>query len=111
MPSGAAIKVEARVADSEAGLGGVAYTQVTNGTAFSKLGRFIQVRATLTPNEAGASPVLSDIRIQAAPPRPEPTYVSVGVGCAGDVVRTGVVSHIGEDPQRGAYLTVDLPAP
>ena len=53
-------------ADTEAGLGGQSFVAVSNGTAFNLTGRFIQVRVTLTPNAAGASPVLSDIRIQTA---------------------------------------------
>jgi hypothetical protein len=68
VPAGASITVEARAANTEAALGSEAYTAVSNGTAFSKSGRFIQVRVTLEPNSAGVSPVLSDIRIQTDAP-------------------------------------------
>jgi uncharacterized repeat protein (TIGR01451 family) len=57
------ITVEARAADSEAGLGSQSYVAVSNGAAFSLAGRFIQVRATLEQDEEGTSPVLSDLRI------------------------------------------------
>lgn len=62
-PAGAAVLVEARAADSEAGLGSVEYAAVTNDTPFSMTGRFIQVRVTLRPGDEDASPVLKDIRV------------------------------------------------
>jgi hypothetical protein len=65
VPAGASIKVEARAAETEAGLGSATFAEVTNGTAFSMVGRFIQVRVTLTSNAQDQSPVLSDIRIRA----------------------------------------------
>jgi streptogramin lyase len=65
VPAGASLTVEARTAESEAGLGSANYVEVTNATAFSLIGRFIQVRVTFKPNADGASPILSDIRIQA----------------------------------------------
>jgi hypothetical protein len=63
-PAGTSITVEARAADTEAGLGGESYVPVGNGVAFALTGQFIQVRVTLKPSDAGDSPVLSDIRIQ-----------------------------------------------
>ena len=66
VPPGTGLVVEARAADTEAGLGAQVYAAVANGTAFSLTGRFLQVRATLTPDAGGASPVLSDLRIQSA---------------------------------------------
>jgi hypothetical protein len=65
VPAGASLTVEARTAESEAGLGGETYVEVGNGSAFDLTGRFIQVRVTFKPNTDGASPILSDIRIQA----------------------------------------------
>jgi hypothetical protein len=62
-PAGATVLVEARAADSEAGLGSVEYAAVTNDTPFTMTGRFIQVRVTLRPGQDNASPVLQDIRI------------------------------------------------
>jgi hypothetical protein len=64
IPAGTAIVVEARAADTEAGLGGELFTEVQNGVLFSRFGRYIEVRATLKASAAGASPVLSDIRVQ-----------------------------------------------
>jgi hypothetical protein len=65
VPAGAELTVEARAADTEAGLGSQAYVAVTSGTPFDLTGRFIQVRVTFKPNTDGDSPILSDIRIQA----------------------------------------------
>ena len=65
VPAGASLTVEARAADTEAGLGSETYVAVTSGTPFDMTGRFIQVRVTFKPNSEGESPVLSDIRIQA----------------------------------------------
>ena len=64
-PSGTEIVVEARAAETEAGLGSAAYVAVTNGVDFVMVGRFIQVRATLKAAPDGTSPVLSDIRVRA----------------------------------------------
>ncbi len=64
--------MEARTADTEAGLGGETFQSVANGEFFSLFGRFIEVRATLKAAADGTSPVLSDIRIQ-------PAYVAVPV--------------------------------
>jgi streptogramin lyase len=65
VPSGASIVVEARAADSEAGLGAQSFTPVSNGGASSLAGRFIQVRVTLKAAPSGDSPVLSDLTIKA----------------------------------------------
>jgi hypothetical protein len=71
-PEGTEIVVEARTADTEAGLGGEAFQTVANDELFSLFGRFIEVRVTLKAAADGTSPVLSDIRIQ-------PAYVEVAV--------------------------------
>ena len=63
-PAGTAIVVEARAADTEAGLGGQTFETIVNGDLFSMFGRYIEVRVTLKANPSGTSPVLSDIRIQ-----------------------------------------------
>jgi hypothetical protein len=63
-PAGTAIVVEARAADTEAGLGGQTFETIVNGDLFSMFGRYIEVRVTLKASPTGASPVLSDIRIQ-----------------------------------------------
>ncbi|ANZ43476.1 hypothetical protein BBK82_41825 [Lentzea guizhouensis] len=64
VPPGTSITVEARTSNTEAGLAGETFTAVANGVTFAKTGRFIEVRATLTANAAGDSPVLSDVRIR-----------------------------------------------
>jgi hypothetical protein len=64
VPAGTSITVEARAADTEAGLPGEAYQEVTNGAAFSMTGRYIEVRATLKASPNGTSPILSDLRIE-----------------------------------------------
>jgi hypothetical protein len=71
-PQGTAIVVEARTADTEAGLGGEPFQTVANDELFSLFGRYIEVRVTLKAAADGTSPVLSDIRIQ-------PAYVEVAV--------------------------------
>ncbi|HLF75369.1 MAG TPA: hypothetical protein VI524_13525, partial [Anaerolineales bacterium] len=73
-PPGTAIVVEARAADMEAGLGGQTFQPIANGDLFSIFGRFIEVRVTLKASPEGASPVLSDIRIQ-----PHVIYVDIDI--------------------------------
>jgi DNA-binding beta-propeller fold protein YncE len=65
-PAGSAIVVEARTADTPAGLGAEVFAPVANGELFSSLGRYIEVRVTLKASPDGLSPVLSDIRVQPA---------------------------------------------
>lgn len=65
VPPGTSITVSARAADSEAALPGESFVPVGNGTQFALSGRFIEVRATLTASPSGASPILSDLRIEA----------------------------------------------
>ena len=62
-PGGTQISFEARAAANQAGLGSESFVPVSNNTAFSLTGRFIEVRATLKPNDQDVSPVLSDVRI------------------------------------------------
>jgi len=73
-PTGTAIVVEARVADTEAGLGGQQFQIISNGDLFSMSGRFIEVRVTLKASPGGVSPVLSDIRVQ-----PHVIYASIDI--------------------------------
>jgi hypothetical protein len=73
-PPGTAIVVEARSADTEAGLGGQAFQPVMNGEPFSMFGRFIEVRVTLKASPSGDSPALSDIRVQ-----PHVLYVDIDI--------------------------------
>ena len=63
-PAGTSIAVEARAGDDLATLPTLSYTPVANGGSPTGLtGRYIDVRATLTPAADGTSPVLSDLRI------------------------------------------------
>ena len=73
-PLGTAIVVEARAADTEAGLGGQTFQTIVNGDLFSMFGRYIEVRVTLKASPSGVSPVLSDIRIQ-----PHVIYVNIDI--------------------------------
>jgi Ca2+-binding RTX toxin-like protein len=85
-PAGSSITVEAKTAESLAALGSSVYAQVTNGTAFIKTGRFIQIRATMKPGEANATPILSDIRIQSSPDLdPDPHTLDVTIVGPGSV--------------------------
>ena len=63
VPDGSSILVEVRAADSEAGLGSQTFAAVSNNTAFSVTGRFLEVRVTMKPNQQNQSPVLSDLRV------------------------------------------------
>ena len=131
VPDGASLTVEARAAESEAGLGVEPYVAVSNGTAFSRTGRFIQVRVTLKPNDAAVSPVLSDLRICSAgvscsgvapapapgPSSPPPADIGVTKVDSPDPVAVGsnltytlVVSNKGPGVAHGAALSDTLPA-
>jgi DNA-binding beta-propeller fold protein YncE len=65
-PAGTSITVEARTADTEAGLAAQPFAAVGNGAPFTASGRFIEVRSTLRANSSGDSPVLSDLRVETA---------------------------------------------
>jgi hypothetical protein len=65
IPADAGFTVEARAADTEAGLGSESFAAVENGVAISIVGRIIQVRVTLLANASDESPILSDLRIMA----------------------------------------------
>jgi hypothetical protein len=63
-PAGTSITVEARTADVAANLGLQPYVEVFNGlTGIAMTGKFMQVRATLRPDSAANSPVLSDLSV------------------------------------------------
>lgn len=116
VPVGASIKVEARAADTEAGLGGVAFAEVTNATPFTMTGQFIQVRATLTSNDLKQSPVLSEIRIAAAGTPPSGADLSVTKSDSPDPVKRGktltytvMVSNQGPSDATNAVLQDTLP--
>jgi len=60
-PGDSQITVEARAADTQAGLQLVAYGPVANGGPLGLTGQFIQVKVTLEPASNGDTPVLSDL--------------------------------------------------
>ena len=66
-PESTSIEVEARAADTQAGLGGAPFVGVGNGTPLDLRGRFIEVRVTLKTSQQGVTPVLQDVRITARP--------------------------------------------
>ncbi|GGO74140.1 hypothetical protein [Bowmanella pacifica] len=67
IPAGASIDVEARAADTLAGLSLLAYTPVGNNAGgLGLLGQFLQVRTVLRPNSNDESPVLSDLTVASA---------------------------------------------
>jgi len=106
-PPGTAIKVEARAADTQVGLGSRNFKEVTNSTSFCDqgiAGQFIQVRTTLArPLAETNSPVLYDLTV---------------AGCAGCVTTTncpllihasGVETNTLRVRQTGLfYQTVDV---
>ena len=63
VPDGGSIVGEVRAADSVPGLGGELWTEITSGTPFEVMGRFLQVCVTLRPDADGTSPVLSDLEV------------------------------------------------
>lgn len=81
LPEGTSISVEARAADTEAGLSQVEWTPVANGGSLAGVvGRFLQVRATLEGvPQPFATPVLCDLSILG------------GCSAAGDLNCDGVV--------------------
>ncbi|MFI9456850.1 hypothetical protein [Amycolatopsis sp. NPDC052450] len=64
VPAGTSITVEARTSDTEAGLAAQSFAAVGNGAQFTMTGRYIEARATMKASPSGASPILSDLRIQ-----------------------------------------------
>jgi hypothetical protein len=65
-PAGSNLKVEARASDSEAGLGGETFMEVSSGVPFTLTGRFIEIRTTFTRDADAASPVLFDLTVEPA---------------------------------------------
>lgn len=67
VPAGAAVTAEVRTADTQAGLSSQAFQAVSNGTAFNKTGRFIEVKLTLNANPQNQSPVVQDVTVASTP--------------------------------------------
>ena len=67
IPTGANVTAEVRTADTQAGLSSQAFQAVSNGTAFNKTGRFIEVKLTLNANPQNQSPVVQDVTVTSTP--------------------------------------------
>lgn len=65
IPTGSGIDVQVRVADTVAGLSGLGWTSYASGDALNLIGRYAQIKATLTrPGSQGAlTPVFSDVTL------------------------------------------------
>lgn len=63
VPSGASVQVEARTADTQAGLSGLAFQTVSKGVQFAATGRFIQIQTRLSANANRDSPILFDLSV------------------------------------------------
>lgn len=63
VPAGANVTVQARSADSVAGLSGQLYQAVAKGATFAAAGRFIQIEARLAANVGRESPTLFDLTV------------------------------------------------
>ena len=111
VPPGAEIVVEARTAESRAALADEAYVPVQNGTLFDLRGRFIEVRAMLKRDSGdGASPVLSDLRIQTGPQTPVNTTPVVTAGGDATIAEGSTFTRSGSftDPDANSWsATVD----
>jgi hypothetical protein len=63
VPTGTAVIVSARSANTQAGLPALSYLPTGNGAALPLTGRFIQIQARLNGNEADVSPILFDLTV------------------------------------------------
>lgn len=63
VPAGASVQVQARAADTQAGLPVAAYQPVSKGLQFNATGRYIQVQSRLNANTNADSPILYDLSI------------------------------------------------
>ena len=112
-PAGTTITVEARTADSEAGLGAESYVAVSSGVEFALTGRFIQVRVTMEPSDDSVSPVLSDLRIEDAANEADISIdkTAPAMVTEGNSFTYGLtVSNAGPDPATNVVATDTLPA-
>jgi hypothetical protein len=87
IPADGGILVEARAADTIAGLVG-GWTSYLSGDFLGLTGQYLQIRATLTRGASGISPILSDVSVTAGGiPEPASFIIWFGfgammVGCA-----------------------------
>jgi sugar lactone lactonase YvrE len=117
VPAGTLIKVEARAAETAAGLGAEAYVEVTSGAdlAGALIGRHIEVRATLRNNtpQVVQTPVLSDLTIEGRSPNTPPVAQCADRSvCTSDGLCTGVadVNNGSFDPDGDLLTLVYNPA-
>lgn len=68
VPAGGAVIVQARAADSEAGLPSASYLPVSKAVPFAATGRYIQIQTRLNAGTAGDSPVLLDLSVASVGP-------------------------------------------
>ena len=78
VPPGTGLVVEARAADTQAGLGAEPFVEVASGVPFDLPGRYIQARVTMVAGPGDASPVLSDLRISVVGQDPAVPAMTVG---------------------------------
>ncbi len=63
VPAGGSVQVEARTADTQAGLTGANFQPVSKNVLFSATGRFIQIQTRLNANPNRDSPILFDLSV------------------------------------------------
>ena len=104
VPPGGSVQVQARTADTVAGLPLVAYTPVAKNVAFNASGRFIQIQTRMNANAAGDSPVLYDLSVQSS-------NTSCDIDADGDIdtadlalIRAGIGKPLAANDPRDATL-------
>jgi hypothetical protein len=98
------VQVQARTADTVAGLPLVPYTPVAKNVAFNASGRFIQIQTRMNANAAGDSPVLYDLSVQSV-------NTSCDIDADGDIdtadlalIRAGIGKPLTANDPRDATL-------
>lgn len=66
VPTGASVTVKVRISDTQAGLQGQSFFDVSNATPFNANGRYIEAQVRLTANPQGLSPIVQDVTIASA---------------------------------------------
>lgn len=100
VPAGSAVQVQARAADTQAGLPVLAFLPVSKNVQFAATGRFIQIQTRLNANPNNDSPVVFDLSVNSL-------VASCDVDLDGDVdtadlnlIRAGVgTSPTANDPR------------
>ena len=106
--NGSTITVQARASDTEAGLAGEAFVPVSNGTTFTLVGRYIEVRATLNAAGDGTSPVLSDLQIETSNRPPDCSGVTAGPNLWPPNHKFNLVSLDGASDPDGDPTTITI---